>query len=228
MSTAVTQPPGPTEAPAPGGRAPVAALGILVVALVAALTIAFVRWPAGATADPAEDSAAAGFSRDMQEHHAQAVEMSMIVRDRTQDEDVRRLAYDIALGQQYQIGAMGSWLRVWGLSQTGSGPSMAWMDHSEQAKLGHAGHDGDAPAMPGMARAADLDELRTLSGRAAELKYLTLMIPHHRGGVEMAEAVLARTEVPVVRDLAQQMANAQAAEIGAMNDMISARGGTPV
>ncbi|MHC5908965.1 DUF305 domain-containing protein, partial [Streptomyces sp. S6] len=35
----------------------------------------------------------AGFARDMAVHHQQAVEMSYIVRDRTDDEEVRRLAY---------------------------------------------------------------------------------------------------------------------------------------
>ncbi|ALV33068.1 hypothetical protein AS200_14145 [Streptomyces sp. CdTB01] len=34
-----------------------------------------------------------GFARDMAVHHQQAVEMSFIIRDRTDDEDVRRLAY---------------------------------------------------------------------------------------------------------------------------------------
>ncbi|MGV9241012.1 DUF305 domain-containing protein, partial [Streptomyces nigra] len=45
---------------------------------------------------PGADSADAGFARDMSVHHQQAVEMAYVVRDRTDDEDVRRLAYDIA------------------------------------------------------------------------------------------------------------------------------------
>ena len=43
-------------------------------------------------------SAAAGFLRDMQVHHAQAVDMAMTIRDISDDPDLRRLAYDIALG----------------------------------------------------------------------------------------------------------------------------------
>ncbi|MGW3557784.1 DUF305 domain-containing protein, partial [Streptomyces sp. NPDC000963] len=49
----------------------------------------------GAPATPVSASADAGFARDMAVHHQQAVEMSFIVRDRTEDEAVRRLAYDI-------------------------------------------------------------------------------------------------------------------------------------
>jgi uncharacterized protein (DUF305 family) len=39
-------------------------------------------------------------------HHAQAVEMAEIVRDRTQSDDIRILASDISLTQQAQIGIM--------------------------------------------------------------------------------------------------------------------------
>lgn len=220
----MTDLPEPIAAPAPDsrGRGVIAVLGVLVVTLAIALAIMFVRWPDGeGIAAPADDSAAAGFARDMQDHHAQAVEMSMIVRDRTDDTDVRRLASDIALGQQYQIGAMGELLRVWGLSQTASGPAMAWMGSE------HATHGADTP-MPGMASEADLARLNKESGRTAEVDYLRLMIAHHRGGVEMAQAALARTDVPAIRELAEKMVFAQSSEIDAMNDMIKARGGQPV
>jgi uncharacterized protein (DUF305 family) len=49
------------------------------------------------------------------------------------------------------------------------------------------------------------------------------MIAHHKGGVEMAKAVLARTKRPEVRALAQAMVNAQSAEIDALNDLLAKR-----
>lgn len=201
-------------------RGPLAVLGVLVVSLAVALAILLVRWP-DATAAPADDSAAAGFARDMQVHHAQAVDLSMIVRDRTSDTPTRRLAYDIALTQQGQIGRLAGWLTVWGLRQTGAEPAMAWMG---------AGHSmaGMNMAMPGMATAADLERLGKESDAVAELDFLRLMIAHHRGGVEMAEAVLNGSDVPVVRDLAQKMVAGQSAEIDLMNDMIATRGGQRV
>jgi uncharacterized protein (DUF305 family) len=52
------------------------------------------------TRPPGDDSAEAGFARDMMVHHAQAVEMAEIVRDKTESDDVRILASDIALTQQ--------------------------------------------------------------------------------------------------------------------------------
>lgn len=64
--------------------------------------------PIGRT--PGDASADAGFARDMATHHAQAVEMAMIVHSRTDDPEVATLAMDIALTQQSQIGIMRTWL----------------------------------------------------------------------------------------------------------------------
>ena len=98
-------------------RVVVAALVALVVGLVGGLAIS----RAGGDDLPADDSVAAGFARDMQTHHDQAVEMSWIIYDRTDDSLVRSLAYDIARTQESQSGQMAGWLQVWGLSPTGPG-----------------------------------------------------------------------------------------------------------
>lgn len=55
-------------------------------------------------------SPAVGFARDMAAHHAQAVEMAVLVRDRTNDPTMRQLALDILLTQQAQIGQIRGWL----------------------------------------------------------------------------------------------------------------------
>jgi uncharacterized protein (DUF305 family) len=78
---------------------------------------------------PGNDSAEAGFARDMIVHHAQAVQMAEIIRDKTNSDDMRLLAADISLTQQAQVGIMQGWLEVWGLPITGEEPAMAWMGH---------------------------------------------------------------------------------------------------
>ncbi|MGQ0843423.1 MAG: DUF305 domain-containing protein [Sporichthyaceae bacterium] len=180
-----------------------------------------------APATPADNSPAAGFSRDMQEHHAQAVEMSMLVRDRTDDPQIRTLAYDIALGQQQQIGQMFGWLRLWGLPQTGGEPSMAWA-HGHVGG-GHptpgAAAAGSGHAMPGMVAAATLKELEGLSGDAAEVWFLRRMIPHHQGGVAMAQAALALDLPTEVRRLAETIVAAQSSEIDALGALLAERTG---
>ncbi|MEU3749952.1 MULTISPECIES: DUF305 domain-containing protein [Streptomyces] len=174
-----------------------------------------------ASRTPATDSADAGFARDMAVHHQQAVEMSFIVRDRTQDESVRRLAYDIANTQANQRGMMLGWLDLWGLPKLRSGVEpMAWMG------MGGSGDSGpsDGALMPGMATNAQLDALRKADGREAEILYLKLMTEHHKGGVHMAEGCVSRCVPGVERDLAQGMVEAQQSEILLMADMLRKRG----
>src|SRR5262245_49801394 len=119
---------------------------ILVLALAAALALLLIFRPR----DPGDNSAEAGFARDMSTHHAQAVEMAGIVHDRTNDDDLKVLTTDIILGQQDQIGQMEGWLNLWGLSQTGTEPAMAWMGHPVEGR------------MPGMASPEELASLRTM------------------------------------------------------------------
>ncbi|GAA0988827.1 DUF305 domain-containing protein [Acrocarpospora macrocephala] len=167
---------------------------------------------------PGDESPEAGFARDMQVHHAQAVRMAMVVRDRTTDPEIRTLAYDIATTQQHQIGQMYAWLTLWGLPQAPSGPPMTWMrDH-------HADTPGEPASMPGMATADQLKALEKASGREAEVLFLRLMIPHHQGGASMAQAALQLTAQREVRLLAQAMLTAQSSEIEVMRRLLTARG----
>ncbi|WP_245541675.1 DUF305 domain-containing protein [Sporichthya polymorpha] len=204
-------------------------LALCVVLLVAAAGVLLgLRLDSDSSTAPADDSAAAGFARDMQTHHAQAVEMSMIIRDRTQDPEIRTLAYDIALGQQHQIGQMFAWLQLWDLPQTGEGPRMAW---AAAAHPGSGGDDGSGTtamdhAMPGMVPAADVQKLATLRGRQAEAWFLNRMIEHHRGGVAMAEAALTFELPDDVRRLAETIVKAQSAEIEALDALLAQRTGT--
>lgn len=177
-----------------------------------------------APATPVSASADAGFARDMSVHHQQAVEMSFIVRDRTQDEEVRRLAYDIANTQANQRGMMLGWLDMWGLPKVESGTEpMAWMG------MGGHGDTGplDGALMPGMATKSELDQLRKASGKQAEVLYLQLMTDHHKGGVHMAQGCVDRCSVEIERNLAQGMVDAQESEIALMADLLKARGAKP-
>lgn len=79
---------------------------ILLLAAAAVLFAALALWFYLSNQEPGDGSAEAGFVRDMSVHHAQAVEMAEIVRDKTGSEDVRLMAADMALTQQGQIGRM--------------------------------------------------------------------------------------------------------------------------
>ncbi|MEV0171058.1 DUF305 domain-containing protein [Streptomyces sp. NPDC050803] len=196
--------------------------GSAAAVLVAAGAITYaVASDGGSDRTPAADSADAGFARDMAVHHQQAVEMSYIVRDRTDDTEVRRLAYDIAQTQANQRGMMLGWLDLWKLPKVSSQPPMDWMGMSDMA----SGEDG--ALMPGMATNADMKKLEGLSGKAAEVLYLQLMTEHHKGGIHMAEGCVERCSVDVEKRLAQGMVVGQESEIQLMADMLRDRGEKP-
>ncbi len=205
-------------------------LGIVGGALVLAAVFLLGRATAPTDEPPTSTSAEAGFARDMQTHHQQAVEMSLIVRDRTTEPDVRLLAFDIATTQQQQSGQMFAWLRLWGLPQASPEPEMTWMTRPTLEGATHDGHTGDdagghraGEPMPGLASPEQIAELTAASGVEAERLFLELMIAHHRGGVEMARALLDRSTHPVVTGLAKGMVSAQQSEIDYMQGLLDAR-----
>ncbi|MFJ9398121.1 DUF305 domain-containing protein [Streptomyces californicus] len=207
-------------------RMVIAGAGVLLVAL--GLVALMVVRPSSASPSggstslsaPAEDSVDAGFARDMAIHHQQAVEMSFIVRDRTDDEDVRRLAYDIINTQANQRGMMLGWLEVWGLPKSAAGPPMEWMGHT-------VAPTDDGALMPGMATDAELAALTAAKDEKAEVLFLRLMTVHHRAGADMARAAADTARTDAIRDLAAGMVRGQRSEMGLMADMLEERGAKP-
>jgi uncharacterized protein (DUF305 family) len=210
----------PVEA-APRPRRPFPVLGAIAVLIAAALLLFF----ATRSGTPGDTSPEAGFARDMAVHHAQAVEMAFIVRDKTTDGPLRTLSYDIITTQTAQRGMFMGWLQAWGLDQSSSQPVMAWM-------AGEHGHGGAAPpatgVMPGMATDEELNKLRAATGKDAEILFLQLMIRHHEGGIQMAQTLLKLSNRSEVRDLAQSIVDSQGAEIRLMKGLLTERGAQPL
>ena len=188
--------------------------GPLLFALAAAVVLlaALSLWLYLSGQQPADDSAEAGFARDMSVHHAQAVEMAEIVRNKTQSEEVRIMAADMALTQQGQIGQMQGWLAAWNLPATGTEPAMSWMGHPTEGR------------MPGMASPEEIERLQSVSPEEADRMFFQLMIPHHQAAVPMAQAAIERTDQPEVENLAGAVVATQKGEIELMNDMLEERG----
>jgi uncharacterized protein (DUF305 family) len=210
--------------PGSGGRSLravlLAVIGVALVLLGGGLAVAV---GIGRTDTPAADSVDAGFARDMGTHHLQGVEMANMVAERSEDPEVRQIAFDISATQTNQAGRMQGWLALWGVPQSG-GDRMAWMSGD-----GGHGHDMlDGGLMPGMATEDELADLRSLRGAAFDVEFLRLMIRHHQGGFEMAEYAEENADLPAVRSLASAIAGAQAAETRTMAAMLAARGGVPL
>lgn len=195
--------------PLPSSRLALAVLGIIVVGLG---VLAWQLWPR----DPGGGSAEAGFLRDMYSHHAQAVEMAMIIRDRTDDERLTVLTTEIALGQSTQMGTLLGYLNAWDLPLGSTELPMTWM-----------GHPTESP-MPGMATSEEIARLESLPVDEAEVLFLELMIRHHQGGVDMARAYMERGGQDEVALMADRIVLMQDAEIDTMNFLLEERGDSPI
>lgn len=189
-----------------------AALVVLAVGFGAGIWV-------GSPKYPGDNSADAGFARDMMIHHAQAVEMASQEFRSTSDDALKTLAVDITLTQQAQTGIMRTWLDTWGLSPTSSKGPMSWMPDGGKALL----VDG---RMPGMATDAELAKLRADKGKAQDILFCQLMIKHHLGGIHMIDAVLPLSHNPQVKQLADQMKASQQSDILALQDIENGLTGT--
>jgi uncharacterized protein (DUF305 family) len=196
----------------------------IIVGVVAAVALLFIGFAAGSLtprlSTPGDNSAEAGFARDMAVHHAQAVEMGMIAYQKASTPAVRSLGGDIAITQQGQIGVMDTWLADWGLDKNSGNPPMSWMPNGERALNGNL--------MPGMATRDEVNKLRAATGKDLDILFCQLMLRHHLGGVHMIDAVLAENPTSEVRDLATTMKANQTAEIPVMENLLTSLGATPL
>src|SRR5690606_22896236 len=112
------------------------------------------------------------FMQDMIGHHAQAIVMARMAATHGAGEAVRKLAEKIDISQQDEIALMEEWLRERG---------QAVPDEEYR----HAVH------MPGMLTPEQMARLDAARGREFDRLVLTFMIQHHRGALEMVEALFA-------------------------------------
>lgn len=198
-------------------------LGLALVAvLIAGAAFAIGRFTTfGSLTGPG--AADIGFTRDMQVHHAQAVEMAMVEHRATRDEELRFTAYDIATGQSAQNGEMYGWLVEWGVAPYGDEPLMSWMqgtEHDHGGAVTPSATDEELRDAMGMATDDQLAELRETAGTTeGDCLFIDLMVRHHTGAIEMVDAVDELGSDPRVRQVAAAMGETQQREIDAMNDI---------
>ncbi|MEV0085524.1 DUF305 domain-containing protein [Saccharopolyspora sp. NPDC050642] len=199
---------------------------LLAVGLLIAAGVFFVATP-DRVAAKAADSVDVGFAQDMSAHHLQGVQMANIARERSGDPAIRQLAFDVETSQLEQAGRMKGWLGLWNQPELPLGGYMTWM--RQMPSHGQHGQGAQAAAvMPGMASAEELAKLRGSAGTEFDTFFLQLMVRHHQGGAPMMSEAAERAEQPQVRNLAQQMLNAQSTEIEVMNQMLAERGAKPL
>ncbi|MFI8348400.1 DUF305 domain-containing protein [Streptomyces sp. NPDC085596] len=162
--------------------------------------------PAASAEADAHNAQDVTFAQGMIPHHQQALEMARLAPGRAASAEVKALAGRIEKAQDPEIRTMTGWLKSWGEEAP-----MAGMDHSR-----HGGMAG----MSGMMSADDMTALEKATGADFDRKFLTLMIAHHQGAVEMAGTEQAKGRDGRAMKMADDVIAAQSAEIKEMKGLL--------
>jgi uncharacterized protein (DUF305 family) len=154
---------------------------------------------------PTHTPADTRFIQGMIPHHAQALEMTALVKDRSTNVDLNLLAQRIEVSQRDEIGQMEKWLKERG--------------EDVPAHSGHAApHD-----MPGMLTAEQFVQLAQARGAEFDRLFLGFMIRHHEGALTMVRELYAGGGglEPASDKFAREVNADQTIEITRMREMLA-------
>lgn len=160
------------------------------------------------------------FAQAMIPHHQQALEMAQLADGRAEDAGIKKIVADVEKAQDPEIRTMRSWLKAWGKPEAPEAPE------ASGGSGGHGGHGGGGEgsdggqAMAGMMSEQDMKDLAALRGKAFDRKFAELMIAHHEGAVEMAEAERKNGRDATARKLADDVVRTQSAEIAELKKIL--------
>jgi uncharacterized protein (DUF305 family) len=162
---------------------------------------------------PPRSQADVDFMQGMIMHHAQAVEMTALIRSHTEDKDLRLLGARITSSQSSEIKFMKRWLTARGEPASMAMPGMKNMDT--------AGHP--MTLMPGMLTAEQMAALRKAKGDEFDQLFLSGMIQHHNGALTMVKDLFDTAgagQDAELFDFATDVDSGQRAEIRIMQAML--------
>ncbi len=150
-----------------------------------------------------EKSVDAVFIEDMIPHHEGAIVMAELALTKAKTNEVRTLATEIISAQQEEITTMKAWYTTW---------------------FGKYIPINTTTTMSVHGTAHDMVHMESMSGNTEKLEnaenfdkeFLEQMIPHHEMAIMMAQTLLRTTSRNEMESLAENIINAQSAEIAQM------------
>jgi uncharacterized protein (DUF305 family) len=115
------------------------------------------------------------FMQGMIPHHAQALEMTALVRRHATTDAVRQMALRMEISQRDEIALMEAWLR----------------ERGEPVEMPGMGGMGHVHLMPGMLTPEQMEELGDARGVEFDRLFLEYMIQHHLGAIDMVAELFA-------------------------------------
>ncbi len=169
-------------------RARLRTAAVCLVSSVAVPAVAMAQVPSRAPSavDNRHTAADVRFMQGMITHHAQAVVMSALIPQRTDNKTLRMLGERITVSQRDEIAMMRSWLA----------DRKEWAP-DPLAPNAMGGHDMSMPGMkadammPGMLTPEQMTQLAQANGKEFEKLFLAGMIQHHGGALTMVAELFA-------------------------------------
>ena len=175
----------------------------------------------GETSSTEHNDADVAFASHMIQHHAQALAMVDMTVGRRLEPEVTGLAESIRAAQGSEIQTMAEWLQEWDepipatvrdhVNSGGHGS-----DHDTEIDEPDTGMD-----LPGMMGDEDMSALEDASHAEFEDLWLEMMVEHHEGAAEMAQAEQADGRYKPAVELAADIEKSQTAEIDLMQELLS-------
>jgi uncharacterized protein (DUF305 family) len=131
-------------------------------------------------------------------HHQAAIDMSLPAETSALRPELRDFARKVVADQSREVALMKGWREQWFPAKPVT-PTIMGM-----------------PGMESSMRGMDPRHMQELKGDAYDRMYVDMMIPHHQGAIVMAEDALTKSQRPEIRKLAQDIIDAQSAEIDMM------------
>ena len=167
---------------------------------------------------PTAHAADVAFMQGMIGHHAQALEMSALVAERSTSTQLPLLAERITVSQRDEIAIMRRWL----LERGHTAPDTVGTPHDMHTT--HSTTHNAAHVMPGMLTPAQMDSLKAARGATFDRLFLQYMIQHHEGALTMVAELLASPAAarePMIFQFASDVDTDQRAEIRRMRALLS-------
>ena len=153
-------------------------------------------------------------------HHAQAVEMTALINDRTNNKELRLLGARISHSQADEMRYMERWLKLRG--EPTSMP-MASMEHTPGMDMSKHQHQ---MLMPGMLTEEQMDALKKAKAEEFDRLFLKGMIQHHKGALVMVDELFNTAgagQDAQLFNFATDVDSGQRAEIRIMEKMLGER-----
>jgi uncharacterized protein (DUF305 family) len=161
-----------------------------------------------ATTPPAPpfNQADVDYAVDMSMHHSQGVTMADLAATQARSSKVQALAERIRQAQATEVDRIAEWLNDW---------------QSKGATMPPHGHSDEAPDVSGMMSVEEMAKLERASGREFDRLFLSMMIRHHQGAIQLAQQETTRGASAEAKRVAQNVSATQSGEVREMKQLLA-------